>query len=105
MLLLKFLKVSGRAAPAVKVLGTVLQTHVHLVYGAPWCMECEVFIWKVKRLAASNKEETHSQTEFLAHVMRSREPLENLSLTGNIEGRGGRGGAHIKFMEGIVEEV
>ncbi|KAK4304868.1 hypothetical protein Pmani_023206 [Petrolisthes manimaculis] len=52
--------VLGTLHPAVKVLGTVLQTHVHLVYGAPWCMECEVFIWKVKRLAASNKEETHT---------------------------------------------
>lgn len=50
------------------------------------------------------KEIRRRQTEFLGHVMR-REALENLSLTGKIEGKRGRGRPRIKFMDGIVEEV
>ncbi len=44
------------------------------------------------------------QTEFLGHVMR-REALENLSLTGKIERRRGRGRPRIKYMDGIVDDV
>ena len=44
------------------------------------------------------------QMEFLGHVMR-REALENLAITGRIEGKRSRGRQREKFIDGILREI
>ena len=44
------------------------------------------------------------QLEFLGHVMR-QEALENLAITGKIEGRRSRGRQREKFINGMIREI
>ena len=44
------------------------------------------------------------QLEFFGHVMR-REGLENLMVTGMVEGSRGRGRPRMKYMDGLVKMV